>query len=60
MNLQVDVQMLLNSGLSLEQIAVKFRVSSMTVYRWWKGDSKPNDLVVEKINKMANRARELK
>lgn len=57
MSLQEDVQILRSNGYSLERIAVMCKVSSMTVYRWWKNADQPNELVAARVRKEANKFR---
>jgi hypothetical protein len=57
MNLQEDIQILTSNGYSLERIAVVCKVTSMTVYRWWKKGDLPNKLVRETVHRLANKYR---
>jgi transposase len=59
MGIKEDVEFLVGSGMSVEKIADKCRVSGVTVYRWLKGRHVPDQLHVDKVNLMASRARRL-
>jgi transcriptional regulator with XRE-family HTH domain len=44
----------IEQGISVQAIAAVFGVSRMTVYNWFKGDSKPNPAIADKVQRYIN------
>lgn len=53
-DIRKDISDLIESGFTKEELAVKFEVSGITVYRWWKGISEPGKFIKKKIARMAD------